>query len=181
LAGLVIGARPAAGGGPPSAVDEYRLKAVFLFKFTKFVTWPASAHASPSSPFVIAVAGDDPFGSALDDAVRHEFVDLHPIVVRRHMSLGGVTDCHILFLSASEADRQKEALEQAKGRPTLVVADTSGAAEKGAMINLLVVQDHVKMEINRAAAEAAGLKLSADLLAIATIVKPPGVVPPAKP
>src|ERR1700756_4784994 len=45
---------------------EYAVKAAYLYKFTPFVEWPASAFAGPGSPFNVCVLGDDPFGPALD-------------------------------------------------------------------------------------------------------------------
>src|SRR4051812_38643992 len=44
------------------AESEYDVKAAYLFKFTKFVEWPASAYASNDAPFVIGIVGRDPFG-----------------------------------------------------------------------------------------------------------------------
>src|SRR5271170_4095492 len=50
--------------GQPS---EYQLKAAFLFNFAKFVDWPEKTYASPQSPFMLCVIGQDPFGGALDE------------------------------------------------------------------------------------------------------------------
>src|SRR6185295_17077931 len=57
------------------APSEYQVKAVFLFNFTQFVDWPAQSFADARAPFVIGVLGRDPFGSALDEAVRGETVN----------------------------------------------------------------------------------------------------------
>src|SRR4051794_16733239 len=51
---------------------EYQVKAVFLFNFAQFVSWPLSQPAD--APFVIGIVGDDPFGSYLDETVRGEKV-----------------------------------------------------------------------------------------------------------
>jgi hypothetical protein len=45
---------------------EYKIKAVFLYNFTKFVEWPAESFNSDSAPFTIGILGIDPFGAALD-------------------------------------------------------------------------------------------------------------------
>src|SRR5690348_11218885 len=66
---------------------EYQVKAVFLFNFTHFVEWPADAFPGPAAPFVIGVLGQDPFGSALDEAVRGETVNGHPLVVQRYSGI----------------------------------------------------------------------------------------------
>jgi hypothetical protein len=63
---------------------EYQVKAVFLFNFAQFVHWPPQAFPEAQAPLVIGVLGDDPFGSSLDDAVRGELVNNHPLVIQRY-------------------------------------------------------------------------------------------------
>ncbi len=47
------------------AVNEYQVKAAFIFNFAKFVEWPVDASGEPGV-LVVGVVGDDPFGGALD-------------------------------------------------------------------------------------------------------------------
>src|ERR1700733_6570688 len=56
---LLIGAVRLAGGQQES-IDEYRVKAAFLYNFAKFVEWPA--HTGADDTFVICVLGRSPFG-----------------------------------------------------------------------------------------------------------------------
>jgi hypothetical protein len=53
----------------------------------------------------------------------------------------------------------------------LTVGESEGFLERGGMINFVVKGKNVRLEINLVAAEAAGLKISSRLLAIADIVK----------
>src|SRR5665213_3758863 len=64
-----------------AAPDEYQVEAVFLLHFTQFVEWPPRVFPDTNTPFVIGVLGQDPFGSALEDAVRGESVNGHPLLV----------------------------------------------------------------------------------------------------
>jgi hypothetical protein len=158
---------------PARSAGEYQIKAVFLYNFTKFVEWPATAFASNDAPLVIAVLGDDPFGPVLDEAIRNEVVRHHPLKVVRIRRGEPVPDCQILFICRSEKDRLEPILKQVHGKPVLTVADFAQAAERGASINL-VVTDRVKMEINPAAVAAAHLEISSKLLNIARTVSPAG-------
>ena len=45
----------------PLAIDEYQVKAVFLFNFAKFVEWPATAFKSANEPIRICLLGQNPF------------------------------------------------------------------------------------------------------------------------
>ena len=53
-------------------IEEYQVKAAFLFNFAKFVEWPAQAFKSADEPIEICVLGPNPFGSSLDKACRRE-------------------------------------------------------------------------------------------------------------
>jgi len=171
----------------PKSAGEYELKAVFVYNFTKFVTWPAEAEDATNSPFVIGIVGEDPFGTTLDTAVRGESVRHHPIVVQRFHSDQDIAPCNILFIARSEKDRLKAVLQKVRSQPVLTVADTAGAAEQGVMINLSVVQNsakmeiNVKMEINESAVKSGGLKVSAKLLNLAKMVKTERDKTPSKP
>src|SRR6267378_5783928 len=70
--------------GAAAPVSEYQLKAVFLFNFAQFVEWPPAALPLENAPLVIGVLGKDPFGAHLDDVVRGETVNRHPLAVARY-------------------------------------------------------------------------------------------------
>src|SRR3954465_7552466 len=61
---------------------DYQIKAVFLWRLAQFVTWPTQAFEDDSTPFVIGVLGQDPFGEALDLAVRGETVRGRNVLVQ---------------------------------------------------------------------------------------------------
>jgi hypothetical protein len=152
---------------PPT---EYEVKAVFLFNFSQFVDWPATAFADDSSPLVIGVLGSDPFGPTLDEIVRGETVNGRPLVVRRYQSLDQVDDCHILFIDRSQEPRFETILAALKDRNVLTVGDFDGFAERGGMIRFVTVGNKIRLRINLAAAQDAKLMISSKLLRPAQIV-----------
>jgi len=165
-----------AGSGAFSAdknmvLGEYQVKAAFLYNFTQFTDWPPGAFPATNTPIVIGIIGEDPFGDTMDEVVRGEIIRGHPLVVKRLRTDEDLRSCHMLFISRSEKDRLPALLSQLKGSPVLTVSDTGDFAERGGMVNLLLVQKTVKMEINQAAAEEAGLQISAKLLKLARVVK----------
>jgi hypothetical protein len=157
-AGLLLG-RPALA--EPTA---QQVEAVFLFYFSQFVDWPATAFAGDRSPIVIGVLGEDPFDGTLDQAVAGERVNGRPIVVRRLKSITDAPGCHILYISSSEAAELPQILSTLKGRNVLTVSDLSHFVESGGMIRFVLIDQHVRLRINAQAAQAAGLTLSSKLL-----------------
>jgi hypothetical protein len=153
-----------------AATPEYEVKAVFLFNFTQFVEWPADAFANSTSPLVIGVLGEDPFGAVLDEAVRGEKVNGRSLVVQRYRSAAEINNCQLLFLSSSESPRVTQTLESLKGHSILTVSDIDGFAGKGGIIRMATLNRKIHLRINLDAAQAARLTLSSKLLRPAEIV-----------
>ena len=57
------------GAALAAASSEYQVKTAYLYNFAKFIQWPAGAFADSSSPIVIGILGEDPFGNSLDQVV----------------------------------------------------------------------------------------------------------------
>lgn len=167
---LLAGCLPA----PCSAkqIEEYHVKAVFLFNLAHFVIWPASPSTVSPSPFSIGIFGEDPFGQVLDSVIAGEKQFDHPIKVKRYTNLDELRQepCAILFVSA-KAMAQWPAIRAALADSAiLTVSDVAGFPERGGMVNLLKSDQKIQVEINRTAVRRAGLDVSAKLLTLARLV-----------
>jgi uncharacterized protein DUF4154 len=173
--GIVLVAMLISGGAPSIArgetAPEYTVKAAFLYNFAKFVEWPAGAFSGPTSPIVIWVLGEDPFGDALG-SLKGKTANGRPIVVRYAANLGELERCHLLFVSASEKANLPKILQTTKGWGILTVGDMNGFAQDGGIINLVNEEQQIRIEVNMEAAQLSRLKISSKLLALAKIVKP---------
>ena len=58
-----------APSGASAQVSETAVKAAFIPKFARYVSWPASA-AAAKGPRVICIIGEDPYGRAHDSPGR---------------------------------------------------------------------------------------------------------------
>lgn len=163
--------RPEAAAQTPAS-QEYRVKAAFLFNFAHFVEWPTNAFPTAESPLIIGVVGNDPFGAVLDEIVRGESVNGHPMIVQRYRRGEEIKTCHILFISASERNQMPEILALLKGRSVLTVGDMEGFAQAGGMIRFLTEKNKIRFRINLEAAKAAHLTISSKLLKAAEVVAP---------
>ena len=163
LAGLDASAQTAVS-------KEYQVKAVFLFNFAQFVAWPPSAFADASSPIVIGVLGENPFGGYLDETVQGEKVGNRPVEVQHYRTVDEIKTCHILFISRSEASHLEQILVSFKDRSLLIVGDGDDFARRGGMIRLATVQNKIRLIINVDAAQLANLTISSKLLRSAELV-----------
>src|SRR5205085_1905722 len=97
---LILGAAP--GRAQPA---ENAVKAAFVPRFARYVTWPAPASPPAGAPFQICVIGHDPFGAMLDHAASSELIDGHNVIVRRMPSADRAAGCQIAFVAgASQQD-----------------------------------------------------------------------------
>ena len=163
---------PAAGGvrAAPAPSREYQIKAVFLYNFVQFVDWPAKAFAGPDEPIRIGILGDDPFGPAIDEAVRGESVRSRPLVVIRARSLEELADCQLIFFAKSEGRDVAEQIARLGGRPVLMVGDDPDFARRGGAIAFYPEGKRIRFEINVEVARRLGLKMSSELLELGKIV-----------
>ena len=152
-------------------VNEYQVKAVFLYNFARFVEWPADP---PTVPIVIGILGEDPFGNALEETVRGKTINGHELAVKHLKSGQEARGCQIVFVASSERRRLRPLLASLGGAGVLTVGETEGFAESGGIISFTLEDDRVRFEINVDAAQRAGLKISSKLLSLAKVVRDPG-------
>jgi hypothetical protein len=170
LTALLSSAWPPLDRAQANPPGEYQLKAAFLFNFAKFVEWPAASFLGPQSPFVICILGPDPFGHAMDDALRGKMIGERGVAIERSKELADARHCQMVFVSSSEKSRVAEILDGLKGTSALVVGETEGFAAAGGMIQFVLEDNRVRFLINTDATDRAGLKVSSKLLSLARLV-----------
>ncbi|MFT4691595.1 MAG: hypothetical protein ACI9OD_003820 [Limisphaerales bacterium] len=147
-------------------VAEHRVKAAFIFTFTKFVRWPEKAFAGQRH-FTIAV----PERSKLEQAMvklSGKLSNGRPLRVKTYREIDRAPRCHVLVadpkriraLSPSE-------LAELGEKHILTVGDGDEFFDAGGIISILVTDQHLAYRINLPAAKAAKLELHANLLKLA--------------
>lgn len=165
-AGVALMASLGSTAGSAALPLEYAVKASYLYKFAPFVQWPPAAFEAPTSPLAICIAGQDPFGPALGEAVRGQHVGGHPLVVRRVENVHPGIACQILFIGGGDT---AEMLQAVAHEPVLTVTDHSKSGS-GGMIQFVMVAGRVRFTIDQAAALDSGITISSKLLGLAVSV-----------
>lgn len=148
---------------------EYKIKAGYLYNFTKFITWPEEK----TETFNICILGTDPFG-ALINPIEQRNAFGHPIKLIRLANLSAPKEapqkkprCHILFTSSSiKSIPLAQYLEN-----TLTVGERENFAAEGGMIGFVNRESRIKLQINLKSIKLSGLKVSAKLLEVTEIVE----------
>lgn len=161
------------GHAAPAAEADAVMAAV-VYKITKFVTWPEFALGKSADRLIICLGERDPLLPAMRSmdgrTAQGRIIEVRLVTAPSAAGAG----CHVLFMSAAEAQRMDAALQAAAGTPVLTISDADGFVEQGGIIGLRVEQSRIAFIVNLSASGRAGIGISAQLLQLATIVKGDG-------
>jgi len=149
---------------------EARLKARLAFTLARFTQWPASAFAGPADALTICVLHRD---AALGEA----FAELAgQTVAGRPIKVVGNPDkalsaCHVLFVHETVDRSAAGALDALAATPVLTIGDAEGFSAGGGMVELVNVNDALRMDVNLKALRTARLGLSSQVLKLARHVR----------
>jgi hypothetical protein len=155
-----------AGAETADPYSETAVKAAFVYNFAKFIKWPANLSAADA--MTLCVAGTRPELAASLEVLAGKSVQGHTLTVKNNVNAADLDACHVLFLGGDA----RALAAQARGRAGLLtVSDMPGFAQSGGIIGLFSEGERVRFEINPRSAEAAGLKVSSQLMKLAKVVE----------
>jgi hypothetical protein len=150
------------------AQNAYAVHANIIYRFTKYINWPDD---KKTGEFVIGVIGDTPLFDELQNFTSKRSPAGQPIVVKKFSASASAYNCHILFVGDDESENVKRIAGTTAGTPTLLVTEAEGLSRKGACINFILVDDHLKLEINKTNIERRSLDIASELLNLGIIIK----------
>jgi hypothetical protein len=149
---------------------EYKIKAGYLYNFTKFISWPENE----SETFNLCIIGKDPFGSIIDP-IEKRTVKNKPIRLYRLQSIAEAKYCHIIYFGGSNQHLSKidlalsGILTVGSIENSLTVGETKKFSQAGGMFAFFLKEGKVKLLINQQALKKSNLEVSAKLMEIADI------------
>jgi hypothetical protein len=171
LLSLLLLSPPAAPASDEFHRLEEQVKATFLFRFLDYVEWPADGAREPGVGITVGVLGSDEIASVL----HHYAVEARrsgPLITVRRLREGDPLDgLQMLYIDRSQRARSAELARASHHRGLLVVTDWHGALDLGAAINFVPVGTRIRFDVSVPAADRAGIRLSARLLAVANHVR----------
>lgn len=148
-----------------TSANEYQIKAAFLFHFAQVVEWP---DGDPS--LSVCIFSDEPHRQEFQNTIEGKLAGARVLHVRLLNQPQDVQRCDILFLSRDEARRQTAVFKSLRGLPVLTVGETDNFLSAGGMIRFHLEKGKIRFDINLGAADSAHLKISSQLLLLATSV-----------
>ena len=112
-----------------------------------------------------------PYAHVPSALAQQRRVDGRAVQVRRLRRGDALAGAHILFVAASELERLAAAQESLRAAAVLTVTDGSQPPQPAGIVNFVVRDNRLRFEIDAEAAEAAHLRISSKVLALAVSVK----------
>ena len=145
-------------------VPDTTVKAAFVARFSEFVEWPPSDR-TPSRALSVCLSPAHPFGTKVAESAGTS-VQGRPVSVRTLGRRDVVDGCDVLYIARADLSL----LQRAQRKPILTVGDQADFCQLGGIINLRIIDRHVRFELDLAQARQVGLRLDSQLLRLAAAV-----------
>lgn len=149
---------------------EEQIQAVFLFHFSNFIKWPAVAFAADNNTFNICVTQHTTLSTALEATIAGETVDGYVMRLISPIKAEDLPSCHIIYLHDGYDPGLLAQIQNSGAASILTVSDGANFISHGGMVRLHYRKGRVRSIINTTALDKAGLKASAKLLQLSTLV-----------
>ncbi|ATG90851.1 hypothetical protein MKLM6_2636 [Methylomonas koyamae] len=159
LALPLIFAHPACAA---ETANEAAVKVAFLYNFFKFIEWPESAS---QSKFNLCLVTPHDLGDNLL-ALEGKTVNGKPLAVLQDVPAKDLKTCHLVFIGKSTANAG-DIPRDLKGAPVVTVSDKPGFLQQNGTIGLVQDGNRLNFEVNLDNANAANVRISAQLLKLA--------------
>ena len=143
----------------------YKIKAGYLYNFTKFVTWPTLDSATV---FNFCILGGNELSEIFNPLESHQVLN-NPIKVYYYNSFSQIPKnltCHILYIN----DDSITIPSNFNLNNTLTVGNDTDFTSHGGMIGFTIDDNRIKLQINIDIVKSSSLKISAKLLELASVV-----------
>ncbi|MCG8551451.1 MAG: YfiR family protein [Desulfobacterales bacterium] len=156
-------------------LEEYRVKAAFVYNFTKLIEWPQTAFNNERDSFNIAVFGDDRLKKGFE-TINGKISTGRTISIR-YPDPGAkdyektLTESQIVFISKyTRLEQVLQILTNIGDKPVLTIGEIKNFSRAGGVIQFFTRDDHLHFEVNIKKAREHQLKFSSRLLKLAVIV-----------
>lgn len=149
--------------------SDYKVKAIFIEKFTHYIKWPENLiNDDTIASVIICVYGESNFYDVLNDTYKNKKILGRQVVIKQIFKTENLPDnCKILFVPECGFKKLHEILRVTRNKPILTISDTENYAATGILINFIIIDNKIHFEINKYAVINSGLEFDFRLIKIA--------------
>ena len=147
--------------------DEYTIKALFVYNFTKYIEWNQQ---NMQPQFKIGVMGESGIREKLATILKGKKLYNRTIEVTEVKSTDEITGYQILYITKDASDQLKQVLEHSAQSELLIITEDKNLATKGSCINIIEKDQKIRFEMNDGAIKKEGLKAANQLYDLAIVI-----------
>ena len=159
LAGVLLPAAPVFGGDSLSIASPDQIEALFIQRLVRYVTWPEGERPGRDGPVVVAATDARRLRPWFSQGEGQSF----------RLTQWPCNECRVLVLNGVSGREAAAILARVKDRPVLTIGQGADVLRLGAVVALVRVGDHIRLQVNPRAAARSGLSVSSRLLSIVRI------------
>jgi len=137
-----------------------KIESLYIYNFIKNIQW-----SNVSSKYIIGVYSNTSTFNELKGILSVRKFNGKSIEVKKLTQPSQASECHIIFVSQANGSMVKKIVAGANTKNTLIVSE-KGQLNNGAGIAFVLSNSKLQFKINKATCNAAGLQISASLLAL---------------
>ena len=149
---------------------EISVKAAIVHKIAKFVSWPDSRFDGGDQPLRFCVLGDETVLRAFENLAGRSIHGRPMSVKNAPAPLDVAGACDVLYLDEDSQQNADVWFASVTGHPVLTFGEAGAYGGKGSIVTMTILRNKVRFSINLDANEDTGLRISAQLLQLATSV-----------
>ena len=146
--------------------DVYKVKAAYIYQFSKFIHWPQGKMGS----LIIGVVGSpdvfNAFSSIDGKSTNHGIIQVKSISDYEK----AVDCCHMIFLAGQKQSNMSAYLDKIKDQPVVSILDTEFKPDKSAIISFVQRGTKLKFTVNLDRSKQNGVTFDSHLLGVAVNV-----------
>ncbi|MBK7967218.1 MAG: YfiR family protein [Bacteroidetes bacterium] len=146
--------------------NESTIKALFIYNFTKQIEWPTENFSKPQ--FTICVLDDREMADRLIEIVKGRKYFEKPFEVKNIKKTNESIGSQLLFIPHSNGKKIEKELMELPQIGLLIITDEKSLPANYSSINLVEKNAQLRFEINHPLVKKQNLKVSNNLLKLAT-------------
>jgi len=150
-------------------ISESEAKATWIHTLIPYIKWQTRS----DKKITICTIGQEGVFPSLEKIIKEEKLDnsnVEPIYVKRSPDNSDFKECHMLYVSISEAGNVVGILDKTNAKGILTISSTKDFADKGGVVEFVVKGEGLKLRINTKAAQNQNIIIDSDLLGFAETV-----------
>jgi len=155
------------GASGQSEKPIHEIHAAMIYNFMKYVQWPDDGS---TGDFVVGVLGEDNVFNTLKSYYDGKPKGAKKYSIRKLNDASEAASCAVVYIGKNKSKEFDNVKNAIAGKSILTITDSFNLGKKGSCINLKVVDDKLKFEINQSSINGASLKVAGQLASMAIMI-----------